>query len=1005
MQPTPPWGTDLPFVGRRADLDALRCHLDAAIAGRGHCVLLTGEAGIGKSRLLSMLAREATARGVLIASGSAFATEAGVAFGAVADALSRPLRAMEPSAVTVLARGAEDDLRAVVPGLPGVAGAPRPIDPDGSSRARLLWNVTQFLTRLAARQPVVLVLDNAHDGDASSLELLHFIARQVSGARILVVLSFLDEGRESNPVLRGLVRSLLAAGEATLHTLTSITEPDLTELLERSFTLAPNDARRHAGVLWSHTRGNPFFVEESLKALIDAGRIRHAASGWIVEDARPDTLPPSLRDAVLARLDALDDGARRVADIASVVDGRAPLEVLERVAHIDAGAFADAIDALCHRRILVEHRASGGAHYEFAHPIIQSTVLGAMTAARERALHAAVATALEAIHGLASTEHALAMAHHLVRGQVLGDDARTLRYLSAAGRDALSRRADQEAVRWLADALQVAERVDDPQAIATLLEDLATAQVRLGLGDEALRALERALSLALARGDELAQVRLHHHLGQELSRSGRTTEGLTHLATARQLADRLGHADLAIRALLASANILQTLGRHELAIAAVADALTLAESHGDAGMLAHAHQTALQLYAWTGPASKAREHGAMALSLAAASGDRDVEWSAHWAMAMLEGFSGNAAGVERHVRHATTLADALASPFCQAMTAEIAIEHASGVGKWDEALAIADRTIPLARAIMRRTLLPRLLVWTGLIVLERDDSERARALFEEAWQLSGADRAAAMSEQDMSNVHNVILAHTGMGMYHLSRGDWVRATEFGERGLALADRAQYVAWAIHRLIPMLVEAGLRLEAYDRVEELTARLHRDSLALNHTLGLAWAAAGEALVARVQFKAPDAAARLLSAADDLDAVPFIFHAARLRRNAAQVLEADGDVEGATRELRRAHDVFARLGAEFELRSLRGQLRALGARLPPRAVAHGAGALTGRELEIARAVARRLSNKEIGATLDISARTVSTHLSNIFEKLGVDSRGALADVVRADPVLSGQ
>lgn len=124
--------------------------------------------------------------------------------------------------------------------------------------------------------------------------------------------------------------------------------------------------------------------------------------------------------------------------------------------------------------------------------------------------------------------------------------------------------------------------------------------------------------------------------------------------------------------------------------------------------------------------------------------------------------------------------------------------------------------------------------------------------------------------------------------------------------------------------------------------------------------------------------------------------------LRRNAAQMLEADGDMTGAVRELRRAHDVLLRLGAEFELRGARNQLRALGVRLPPRTAVQGAGTLTGRELEIARAVARRLSNKEIGALLDISARTVSTHLSNICVKLQVNSRGALADHVCEHPLL---
>ncbi len=1003
--PVSPRGALLPFVGRRVDLEVLRRHLHDAIAGRGQCVLLTGDAGIGKSRLLATLAQEAASQGVLVASGSAFAMESGAAYGAIADALARPLRALDASAITVLARGAEDDLRAVVPGLPGSSATPRPIDADGSSRARLLWNVTQFLTRLAARQPILLIVDNAHDADVSSLELLHFLTRQIAGARIMVVLAFVEDGRDANPALRGVVRSLLAAREATLQRVDSLAANDLADLLGRSFALPDGEAAMHAATLWSHTRGNPFFVEESLKALIAAGRIRRVGERWLVEDTQPATLPPTVRDAVQARLEALDAGARRVAEIASVVEQRASLELLEHSAGLDAAAFADAIDALCSRRILVEHRNADGAHYEFGHPIIQSTVRSSLTAARERALHAAVASSLEQLHGPESTQHALAMARHLVRGQGLGDDARTLRYLAAAGRDALARRADQEAARWLGDALQIAERLGDVASIAPLLEELATAHIRTGRSAEALAEWERALDAATHNGNRLAQVRLLLQIGQEQARFGDAPRGLRLLEQAVQVATADSRPELAVRAHLARADIQQTRGRHADATAAVRDALTLAEQLADTGLLAQAHRTALQLYAWTGPASVARAHGAHALALSARSGDREVAWASHWAMAMLEGFSGDGNGVARHVHEATVLADALASPFLQAMTAEIAIEHASGVGRWDEALAIAERIIPLARAIMRRTLLPRLLVWTGLIVLERDQPEHARVLFEEAWQLSGAGALETIdldALQDFSNVHNVILAHTGMGMYHLSRGEWSRALEYGERGLALADRFGYVAWAIHRLIPMLVEAALRVEDFERVVALTHRLWRQSTDLNHKLGLAWAAAGAALVARVKDKAPDAAARLLAAADELDAVPFVFHAARLRRNAAQVLQADGDIDGATRELRRAHDVFVRLGAEFELRGLRSQMRELGVRPPPRTATQGAGTLTGRELEIARAVARRLSNKEIGTALDISARTVSTHLSNIFEKLGVDSRGALADMVRGHPLL---
>ena len=102
---------------------------------------------------------------------------------------------------------------------------------------------------------------------------------------------------------------------------------------------------------------------------------------------------------------------------------------------------------------------------------------------------------------------------------------------------------------------------------------------------------------------------------------------------------------------------------------------------------------------------------------------------------------------------------------------------------------------------------------------------------------------------------------------------------------------------------------------------------------------------------------------------------------------------------RELRHVHDIFARLGAERELTATRDQLRELGARPPARSPTTGVGALTGREVDIARLVSERKSNKEIGTALGISARTVSTHLSNIFAKLNVSSRGELADLVRSN------
>jgi ATP/maltotriose-dependent transcriptional regulator MalT len=495
-------------------------------------------------------------------------------------------------------------------------------------------------------------------------------------------------------------------------------------------------------------------------------------------------------------------------------------------------------------------------------------------------------------------------------------------------------------------------------------------------------------------------------MGLEFSRAGEADEALRCHDETERAAARVGRQDLVIGARLLRLLTLQTLGQQAEAAETLREVLPLAAALGDRSVLARVHQTALQLYSWTGPTGAAREHGAKALKLAEVSGDREVAWRAHWSLAMLEGLTGQSEGVARHVREAARLAEELHSPFLQAMTSEIQIEHASAVGRWNEGVALAERTIPLARAVSPQALLPRVLVWTGLIVLARDETARARALFEEAWQITGAEEASSGAGAGTlaANVQNVILAHVGMGSYHLSRGAWASAHQLGVRGLALADQFGLVAWAIHRLIPLVLEAGLYLQRFDEVETLTQRLRDESTAFGHRLGLAWSSAAAALLLTFKHRSPDSAARLMAAAEELEAIPFPFHAARLRRSASSVFEAGGDTEGAVRELRRAHDVFARLGAESELRETRSQLRSLGVRLPPRTSTEGAGALTGRELEIARAVARRLSNKEIGSKLGISARTVSTHLSHMFEKLDVDSRGALADRIRTDPLLSG-
>jgi DNA-binding CsgD family transcriptional regulator len=463
-----------------------------------------------------------------------------------------------------------------------------------------------------------------------------------------------------------------------------------------------------------------------------------------------------------------------------------------------------------------------------------------------------------------------------------------------------------------------------------------------------------------------------------------------------------GSADNAVlvRLHLAKGICLQDLGHLDAAKAEVEGALAAAEQSGNQVLLARAHRALLLLYAWTGPESKAREHGERAMALAESLGDNMLAWTAHWGMGLLAGLTSDAPAVAAHLVECERLEEKLRSPLLPLWTAEISIQYSSSVGEWDTGIAIGERTIALAQALGQRTLLPRLLVWTGLIYLWRGDLVKAKSYFDRAWELSGAARESP----EHVDVPTVVPAHIGLAQYYLETGDYAEAIRVGEAGLEIADRSGYVAWSLQWLLPVVGEAALWTRDVERATIHCERMRRDAARHNNRVGLAVADACDGLLLIFRDKDYVGAQKLLRAAiETLEAIPYPDTAARVRRVLATALRDSGDREGAIRELKEAHDVFAGLGAAGSLSKIRDELRKMGVRPPARSVASGAAGLTGREMEIAQMVAQRKSNKEIGTALDISARTVSTHLSNIFTKLGVASRGELADFARSNGLLT--
>jgi tetratricopeptide (TPR) repeat protein len=836
-----------PLIGREAELALLRSSLDTSARGAGRMVILAGDSGTGKSRLSEAAAEEAERRGFLVARGRAYPMEAGVPYALFSDALLPVLRALTPQALEVMARGGTAELAHVFPTLLPGSARPAAAEDPAEVKTRVLWTMSQLTTGLSARAPLLLSLDDVHAADAASLELLHFLARQAGGSAVMIVCTYNESERRGAPALRALEQSLLSLGVATVQRVRPFDLAETRELLRRGFDVDGAVIQEFAALLFEWTGGNPFFVQETLRALVESGRLRHEDGAWRGWEIRRLEVPPTIREAVLARIDRLSAPARELADLLATIGTRADHQLVEELAGLPERALMAALDELRRGQVITEAESDAGVEYDFAHPMLRQAIYSELGRARARRLHGAIADALERRYGAGAADHAGELAYHFARS-----DARTLqavRYLAAAGSAALDRFANREAVDYLALALERigdAESRGEPPAAAgpgpaneerrriSIL--LARGRQRLGEYEPAIAAWELLLADAEAVGNPREVGAMQRGLGLAWYWSGRPDDALPHLTAGVESARAAGDARLEVRLRLAIANCLQELGRASEGAAEAEAARGIAERLGDASLLARAHRALLLIYTWTGPPDLAREHGARAVEAATATAEHDVLFSCHWALAVLEGLTGRVAVMADHIAAAERIAEQLRSPLFWLATAELRIEYWWCLGEWDRGIAAGERAIALARSLNQRALLTRLLVWTATIHLGRGEMARARGYVDEAWNLSGADDVDAGAPLD---VHRVVPAFIGRAAYLLALGQHREAVRVGETGLALADRTGYVFWAIHRLLPIITESYCHLTDIEGALRCEARLRRDSQRLGHQLGMAWA----------------------------------------------------------------------------------------------------------------------------------------------------------------------
>lgn len=483
------------LVGRGRELAAVTSMLDRARERVGGLLLLTGEAGIGKTRLTEEIATHAAADGFVVWWASCFEDEGVPAYWVWAQLL-RALAAsrdddtlaveLGPSAAFVLQLVPELSDRLARVGL-SVAGAePGGEVGGGAARLPLFEAVVSVFRRAATRRPVVLVLDDLQWADASSLALLRFAAREVRPSPIMILATLRDVGAGPS---RAQIPAGLAEAARTIA-LTGLDDSGVAALAEQVIGQPP--ARSLVETLRRQSGGNPLFVIELSRLLTDPA-----------QQLGPALMPAGTRAVIERRLDALSASCRRALAPASVLGVEVPLGLLAEVTDAPADQLIDTLREAVAARLLVE--AAAAASYWFAHALVREALYESLLARERSSLHRKAADALERRAG---APRAAELAHHFRRA---GEHARAVSYAEAAGHEALAVQAYEEAVAHFEQALSALDLTasEDGRRVDLLLA-LGDAHLRSGDLRAARAAFVEAAAAARRRGraDELAHAAL-----------------------------------------------------------------------------------------------------------------------------------------------------------------------------------------------------------------------------------------------------------------------------------------------------------------------------------------------------------------------------------------------------------------------------------------------------------------------------------------------------------------
>ncbi|HEY6409532.1 MAG TPA: AAA family ATPase [Ktedonobacteraceae bacterium] len=446
------------FIGRAPERDALYRLIDRTRSGEGRVALVSGEAGIGKSRLVAEAKAYAAAQDFLLLQGSCFQMDSSYPYAPLLDLL-RASAAPTPDApdpdpiVLEFARL----LPELAPSLSGPLPAPLP-DPEQEKR-RLFAALTRFFKERASQGPVLLVIEDLHWCDDVSLEFLQSLARFCATQPLLLLLTYRSD--EVQPSLQRCLAQLERARLSQELQLVPLSRSDVDAMLGAMFALYEGEQANLLELIYPLTEGNPFFIEEVLTSLVSHGELWSNDGVW-QRKPHPDhrsehrLVPRSVQDAVQQRTQLLSTEGRQVVIFAAVAGRRFDFAVLQQVMHCDEDRLLLLIKELVAIQFVVEVSAE---QFAFRHALTQQVVYAGLLARERRSLHRTLAEAIEelSVTTLLLDAHQADLAYHYYEAGVW---AKALEYAQRAGERALALYAPRATIEHLTHALDAAYQLD-----------------------------------------------------------------------------------------------------------------------------------------------------------------------------------------------------------------------------------------------------------------------------------------------------------------------------------------------------------------------------------------------------------------------------------------------------------------------------------------------------------------------------------------------------------------